>query len=260
MIKWLLIVIILIILMSGFGYVSLSGNIVNRYSGSEDFGSIDLKVEKADEEIDTEEAEVRKPSSIIVANNENKNIDLCENISCKLSEKTCPDGFVVSCENSCSSGFCSSCQPNCVGHEIKIENNQPGSEAEDQIQNQTIEPPQTENQTQQQQPQEPQTQQPKIINIKYDADGDDRKKENWNTEWVEIEGQTNMFNWTLSDVANHVFVFPEFAINGLVKVRSGYGNNTATELYFGDGPVWNNDGDTAYLKDQNGNLVDQYSY
>ncbi|MBI4163492.1 MAG: lamin tail domain-containing protein [Candidatus Aenigmarchaeota archaeon] len=111
-------------------------------------------------------------------------------------------------------------------------------------------------------PTQTQASQPKIVNIKFDADGDDRKKENWNTEWVEISGQNiDMSVWVLSDSANHTFVFPEsFVINGLIKVKSGYGNNTQTELYFGDGPIWNNDGDTAFLKDKNGNLIDQYDY
>jgi hypothetical protein len=40
------------------------------------------------------------------------------------------------------------------------------------------------------------------------------------------------------------------------------GSNTATELYWGRsyGAVWNNDGDTLYLRDSNGNLVLSYSY
>jgi len=41
-----------------------------------------------------------------------------------------------------------------------------------------------------------------------------------------------------------------------VTVYTKKGTNSATELYWGSsGPIWNNEGDTAYLFDNNGKLV-----
>jgi len=42
-----------------------------------------------------------------------------------------------------------------------------------------------------------------------------------------------------------------------VTLYTGKGTDTATEIFWGSGnPIWNNDGDTAYLYNDNGNLVD----
>ncbi|HQN49239.1 MAG TPA: lamin tail domain-containing protein [Caldisericia bacterium] len=105
----------------------------------------------------------------------------------------------------------------------------------------------------------------KIININYDAEGNDN--ENLNDEWVEIKNveimPVNMKNFTLKDKANHIFTFPEFILNSneIVKVYSGCGENNLTSLYWCSfGAIWNNDTDTAYLYDSNGNLIDTYNY
>ena len=83
-------------------------------------------------------------------------------------------------------------------------------------------------------------------------------------EWVKIisDVQVNMTGWTLSDAANHVYSFPSnFNLLGSVRVHTGYGNDNSTDLYWNRGqPVWNNDGDTATLKDNKGNIIDQKSY
>ncbi|MGB9878869.1 MAG: thermonuclease family protein, partial [Candidatus Pelagibacter ubique] len=55
----------------------------------------------------------------------------------------------------------------------------------------------------------------KIININYDAEGNDN--ENLNGEWVEIKNveilPVNMKDFVLKDKANHIFTFPEFILN-----------------------------------------------
>ena len=69
--------------------------------------------------------------------------------------------------------------------------------------------------------------------------------------------------WQLVDLIGHTFTFPEFSLNpvGTVTVYAGSGINTATALYWGSGsPIWNNDHDTAYLYDQNMNLIDKKSW
>jgi hypothetical protein len=46
-----------------------------------------------------------------------------------------------------------------------------------------------------------------------------------------------------------------------VKLRTGKGANTATDVYWNKGQaVWNNDGDTVYLLDASGQMVDQWGY
>ncbi len=88
-------------------------------------------------------------------------------------------------------------------------------------------------------------------------------------EYVEIEGYGFILTgWTLKDeTEKNVYSFPEdFVISGTVRVHTGTGNRTTTDLYWGRNCpansfqcVWNNDGDTAYLID-NGEIVDEYSY
>jgi len=81
-------------------------------------------------------------------------------------------------------------------------------------------------------------------------------------EWVEFEGyNVIMTNWTLSDwKEKHVYVFPVFMINGKVKLHKGYGEDNETDLFWQKNfYVWNNDGDNATLRDENGEIVDFYN-
>ena len=105
-----------------------------------------------------------------------------------------------------------------------------------------------------------------IASVHYDAEGDDRY--NLNDEYVVIKNYGNevvdMTGWTLSDEANNVYTFPsDFVLGATAKVTvySGVGNNTQDKLYWGSNvPIWNNDHDTAYLKDAEGNLVDEWGW
>jgi hypothetical protein len=46
-----------------------------------------------------------------------------------------------------------------------------------------------------------------------------------------------------------------------VRVFTGCGTHTATELsWCNNSAVWNNDGDTAFILDASGNIVDSRSY
>ncbi|MFH1103317.1 MAG: MBL fold metallo-hydrolase, partial [Actinomycetota bacterium] len=54
-----------------------------------------------------------------------------------------------------------------------------------------------------------------------------------------------------------------FAIDpgAFVTIRSGCGDDTTVELFWcADGPVWNNDGDTAILLDADGAFVSRLRY
>jgi competence protein ComEC len=72
----------------------------------------------------------------------------------------------------------------------------------------------------------------------------------------------DMTHWLARDAAAHTYTFPSFALNpgATVKLHSGPGSNTATDLYWGRGLVWNNDHDTVYLYDAFGRLVNMYVY
>lgn len=111
----------------------------------------------------------------------------------------------------------------------------------------------------------PQGREIEITAVNSDALGNDR--ENLNGEWVTIASNTDvpvdMTGFTLSDDGNHVYEFGDFTLSaeGTVTVLTGSGTDTSASLYWGSKtPIWNNDGDTAYLKDANGIVVDEYSY
>jgi|GEM_PF-1150428 len=104
-----------------------------------------------------------------------------------------------------------------------------------------------------------------IYEVHYDAAGDDWN--NLNDEYVAIKNvgcaALSLTGWRLMDLAGHTFIFPGFSLNpgATVTVYTGSGTNTATALYWGSGsPIWNNDHDTAYLYDQNMNLIDKKSW
>jgi len=105
---------------------------------------------------------------------------------------------------------------------------------------------------------------PGILDVQFDAPG--IEKDNLNGEWVKIKNIGNipidMSGWKLSDEQNHVYNFPngfELSSGTIVKIHTGTGTNTQTELYWGEkSPIWNNDGDTATLKDKKGRIIDQY--
>ncbi|NJE06186.1 lamin tail domain-containing protein [Thermococcus sp. M36] len=80
----------------------------------------------------------------------------------------------------------------------------------------------------------------------------------------EGSADVDMGGWKLMDESNHVYTFPAGFIlkaGASVKVHTGEGTDTETDLYWGrKQAVWNNDGDTAYLYDAEGNLVDSCSW
>jgi hypothetical protein len=102
----------------------------------------------------------------------------------------------------------------------------------------------------------------RIIYIEYNPPGSDVEG-----EYVLIQNFTsspvNMTGWTLRDQAGNTFTFPPFSLNPSASVRlwTKSGTNTLYDLYWGRGSaVWNNEGDTAYLRDTSGVLIHTYSY
>jgi len=67
-----------------------------------------------------------------------------------------------------------------------------------------------------------------------------------------------MEGWTLADVQENVYTFPNLFLGtgGSVRVHTGRGSNSATDLYWGlDAPVWGEPGDVATLRDESGLVI-----
>jgi len=86
-------------------------------------------------------------------------------------------------------------------------------------------------------------------------------------EYVEIYNMgsqpVELAGWSVGDIRNHVFIFPKFVL------RAGEYCRVYTNLYrpkncgfsfFSPSPIWDNEGDCAYLKDSTGRLVDEFCY
>ncbi|AHF80286.1 lamin tail domain-containing protein [Thermococcus paralvinellae] len=104
-----------------------------------------------------------------------------------------------------------------------------------------------------------------IYYVHYNAKGNDWL--NLNDEYVVISNigckDEDLTGWQLKDEAGHIYTFPKFVLKAgaMVTVHTGSGTNTATDLYWGrNAPVWNNNGDTAYLYDSKGVLIDKCSW
>jgi len=102
--------------------------------------------------------------------------------------------------------------------------------------------------------------------IHADADGDDR--ENLNGEYVVLgnHGETGLelTGWTVGDEAGKTYEFPDgytLAAGDSVTLYTGAGTDTDDELYWDYGsPVWNNAGDTVFVRNSEGDIVREETY
>lgn len=107
-----------------------------------------------------------------------------------------------------------------------------------------------------------------IVEVVADAPGDD--SQNLNGEWVTIRNAgsdaVELTDWSVKDTsATHRYRFPRgfaLAAGGTVRLFSGCGSPTEDALYWCNtgSAIWNNDGDTAFVLDPSGNVVDSWSY
>lgn len=82
-------------------------------------------------------------------------------------------------------------------------------------------------------------------------------------EWVQISNTgsspVSLNGWKIEDKGNkHTYTFQSYTLNAgtTVTVFTGKGTSSATELYWQlDDPIWNNNGDTASLYDDSGELI-----
>ncbi len=86
---------------------------------------------------------------------------------------------------------------------------------------------------------------------------------NLKDEWVKISktgsSPVSMTAWKIEDEGRkHTYTFPSYTLDSgsSVTVSTEKGTDSATKLYWQlDDPIWNNDGDTAYLYNNDGKLV-----
>jgi micrococcal nuclease len=108
-----------------------------------------------------------------------------------------------------------------------------------------------------------------VSEFNYDAVGNDC--DNLNGEYVVLRNRCDyacdLTGWTVKDEARHIYYFPEFELlsEAEVTLYTGYGTNSKTKLYwsssgYGCNAIWNNDGDTLYLRDSDGDIVLIYGY
>ncbi|MFC5367208.1 lamin tail domain-containing protein [Salinirubrum litoreum] len=105
-----------------------------------------------------------------------------------------------------------------------------------------------------------------ITEINADAEGDDG--ENLNDEYVVFEntgdGPLDIGGWTVSDEAGKTYTVPSgvtLEAGSQVTLHTGSGEDTATDLYWGQGsPVWNNGGDTVIVRNSDGDIVREEQY
>ncbi len=101
-----------------------------------------------------------------------------------------------------------------------------------------------------------------------DPPGDDTLDAN--AEYVVIRNagpdEVDLTGWGVKDeTASHRFSFPvgfTLPAGGSVTVHTGCGTPSATDLFWCNegSAIWNNDGDTAFLLDPDGNIVDTRAY
>jgi competence protein ComEC len=103
----------------------------------------------------------------------------------------------------------------------------------------------------------------RIDAVQFNAPGDDRK--NLNGEWVRITNSGTepvlLAGWTLSDTSGiDPYIFPAFFLmpERAVTLYTGSGIMNDTALFMGKSePLFSNSGDTAFLRDGSGRIIDQ---
>ncbi len=107
-----------------------------------------------------------------------------------------------------------------------------------------------------------------VVAVEADAPGDDAA--NLNGEWVEIANQgtidLELTGWTVRDESSsHRYAFPDgftLAAGTSVRILSGCGEDSTGQLHWCErgSAVWNNNGDTAFVRDPAGNIVSSLDY
>lgn len=108
----------------------------------------------------------------------------------------------------------------------------------------------------------------KIIVSQSQIDAPGKEKDHLTEEWIEFKnigtGDADMSGWDLTDDNEKWhYIFPKgFKLNAgkIVKVRTGEGQNTSTDLFWNfKRAIWNNTGDVVKLLDEDKNPVLEFS-
>ncbi|MFF5490737.1 lamin tail domain-containing protein [Streptomyces virginiae] len=103
-----------------------------------------------------------------------------------------------------------------------------------------------------------------ISRVQADSPGrEDRSNRSLNAEWVEITNTTrdriNLRGWTLRDREGNRYRFDNVRIapRATIRIHTGHGRDTRTDLFQDRRDyVWDNNSDTATLRDDRGRTVD----
>ncbi len=104
-----------------------------------------------------------------------------------------------------------------------------------------------------------------IAEVHADAEGNDW--DNLCDEYIVIQNREDisidLTGWIVYDEAHHRYLFPNFILEAraTVTLRTCLGKNSQSELFWGSrSPIWNNEGDTIFIRDSQGQLVLSYIY
>jgi hypothetical protein len=108
----------------------------------------------------------------------------------------------------------------------------------------------------------------KIYYVYPDSPGSDTgSNTSLNAEYVILKNVSttsrSITGWTLRDKTGYTYKFPTFTLKAgaKVKIHTGRGTASSTDRYYGrTWYVWNNTGDTAYLKNSAGTTVHSCSW
>lgn len=108
----------------------------------------------------------------------------------------------------------------------------------------------------------------RVVKVYYDSPGSDTgSNTSINGEYVILKNVTasarSLTGWTVKDVTGYTYKFPTFTLGAgkSVVIRTGKGTaSTATRYANRARYTWNNDRDTAYLRNANGTLIHSCAY
>jgi hypothetical protein len=107
-----------------------------------------------------------------------------------------------------------------------------------------------------------------ISKVQFDSPGADRGgNASLNAEYVVLKNTTrsarSLTGWTLRDKTGYTYRFPTFTLKAgaSVTIRTGKGTATQANRYYNKSwYVWNNTGDTAFLRNASGTTVDTCAF
>ena len=108
-----------------------------------------------------------------------------------------------------------------------------------------------------------------ITKVYYNSPGSDiGSNSSLNAEWVRLTNKRsytiNLKSWTLRDKTGYTYTFSgdyRLPAGYRVYIHTGQSTNTSYHRYWGRSwYVWNNTGDTAYLRNSAGTLIDTCSW